>query len=316
MKNLQKYLDEQEFRYVTSPRKADAIFFPVCFSKKILERIKNRGGMAIQRLDGIFYPAKHHNKYEELNKDIKNIYQNFADFIVFQSAYSKEQCFTMFGEKTNDQHTIILNGVDKSVFYPDKNPHAGLKSNIKFITTGNFRNLDMIEPIVRALDLIKEQIDFELTVLGPINNKLLMPLLKKNYITHKIESDPAKLASLLRSSDIFIYSFLNPPCPNSVLEAISCALPVVGFDSGSMSELLFFSRELLAPVKGEVFQKYEDFKPQKLAEKIMTAVESIDLYRKRANDHSHLYSFEECGRKHLDVFLSSGHPDPIQDHEA
>ncbi len=306
MNNLQRYLDEQGFFYVTNPKKAESIFFPVCFSKRILEKIMNKGGVIIQRLDGIFYPSKHHDKYEELNKDIKDVYQNYADFIIFQGDHSRDQCFSMFGEKNKEQHTIIINGVDKSVFYPEKDLHRESKREIKFATTGNFRNLDMLEPIIQALDLIKGQIHFEFVLCGPIKNKLLMPLLKKEYVTHRIENDPAKLASQLRSMDIFIYSFLNPPCPNSVLEAISCALPVVGFDSGSLSELLFFSRELLAPVKGEIFQKYEDFKPQKLAEKIMTAVDSFDLYKKKANEHSHLYSFEECGRKYLDVFLSKG----------
>jgi glycosyltransferase involved in cell wall biosynthesis len=305
MKNLQKYLDEQDFSYVTNPRKANSIFFPVFFSKRVLEKIKKKGGVIIQRLDGIFYPEKNFDKYEELNKDIKDVYQNYADFIIFQSDHSRDQCFSMFGKKNKDQHTIIINGVDKSIFYPEKESPRGLKKKIKFAATGNFRNFDMIEPIIQALDLLQNQIHFELFLFGPIKNKLLMPYLKRDYVTHSIAADPVDLASHLRNMDIFIYSFLNPPCPNSVLEAISCALPVVGFDSGSMSELLFFSRELLAPVNEEVFQKYQDFDPEKLAEKIITSVENFSLYKQKAVDNSSRYSFEECGKKYMDVFLNT-----------
>ena len=31
---------------------------------------------------------------------------------------------------------------------------------------------------------------------------------------------------------------LNPPCPNSLIEAISVGLPCIGFDTGSFKELL------------------------------------------------------------------------------
>ena len=50
------------------------------------------------------------------------------------------------------------------------------------------------------------------------------------------------------------------------------------------------------------FQKYEDFKPAKLAEKILLVVKNFKFYKKRAIEYSYLYSFEKCGQQYLTVF--------------
>jgi glycosyltransferase involved in cell wall biosynthesis len=43
---------------------------------------------------------------------------------------------------------------------------------------------------------------------------------------------------LMRSAHLLFSAEVNPPCPNSVIEALSCGLPVIGFDTGSLSELV------------------------------------------------------------------------------
>lgn len=298
MQNLKFYLDQNGFNYSQSHKRAKSIFFPVSFDKTILNKIKNKHGKIIQRLDGIYYPSKHGDAYVELNKDIKDIYLVYADFVVFQSEYSKEQCFSMMGEKKGDEYTVILNGVNKTIFYPDED-RIGLDKSIQFVTTGNFRNIDMIEPLIKALDRLLGRFDFRLNIIGPVTHPEIEKMMDKDYIKLSGNKNLNEVASILRKSDIFLYSHLNPPCPNSVIEAISCGLPVVGFDSGAMSELLFFSKDLLAYVSDDIFQRYEDFDYRRLSDNICIAVENYEFYRKRSLEHSHLYSFEESGTKYL-----------------
>jgi len=300
MKNLKNYLDENKISYLNTPQKAAVIFFPVKFDTYILKYIKNRGGKVIQRLDGIYYPSKHGEKHREANKKIKYIYLNQTDFAVFQSNHCKDQCFQMFGHKKEENYTIITNGVNKNIFYPDKK--TTLDKKIKLITTGKFRNMDMLEPVIKALDVLKDKLDFELLIAGPVINPALKSLVGRDYINCVGGKKLEDVSELLRKSHIFIYSHLNPPCPNSVIEAVSSGLPVVGFDSGAMKELLYFGTDLLAHVSDDIFQKYEDFSHKKLAEKILLSVENYEIYRKKAIEHSNLYSFEECGKKYVEVF--------------
>ncbi len=149
---------------------------------------------------------------------------------------------------------------------------------------------------------MKGKFNFKLSVVGPINNVNLRSLMNRDYIIHYNSLGLNEIAQLLRQTDIFLYSHLNPPCPNSVIEAISTGLPVVGFDSGSMSELCYFSKELLAEVSNDIFQRYEDFDYMQLADKIEKVIDEYEKFKEIALAYSQVYSFEVCGNKYVDVF--------------
>lgn len=310
MANLERYLKSRKFKFYSNLRlikKTSAIFFPITFDKFFLKYFKERNLPIIQRLDGIYYPQKHGDGFEKLNLDIKCIYDNFSTHIIFQSNYCKEQCFEILGPKPPNSYSIIINGVDKKIFYPPKVKNLNLLNNktINFITTGNFRNLDMIEPIIIALDILKNKYNFKFTIIGPITNDKIRKFLNRGYIIHIKKLKNKKIADLLRKSDIMLYSHLNPPCPNSVIEAIACGIPVVGFNSGAMKELLFFSEDLLAEVSNKIFQTYSEFNPNILKDKIEFCIKNYQMVYQRALKYSYLYNFNDTGQKYLEVFINS-----------
>ena len=302
IQNLQRYLDSVDFPYCQKLKHADGIFFPVEFSLRGLNRVKQNGGTIIQRLDGIFYPEKHGAAYQEYNALLKTIYQEYADFVIFQSEYSRQQCFALLGKKAKQRWTIIRNGADKSIFFPAQKPCLCIDDPVQFVSTGNFRNHDMLEPVIRALDSLHGTFEFHLTLVGPITNPELEVYTKRDYITYAGSKAAPEIAEILRNSHIFLYSHLNPPCPNSVIEAVSCGLPVVGFRSGAMAELCSFSEELLADVSDAVFQRYADFDARQLTSKIAMAVDRYGHYKTLALSQSHLYDFQRCGAQYVTVF--------------
>jgi glycosyltransferase involved in cell wall biosynthesis/SAM-dependent methyltransferase len=303
LRNLKTFLDDMGFEYSSFPNRCRGIFFPISYNIDQLNIIRSNGGKIIQRLDGIYYPTQHGEEYEKLNQVIKDIYLNFSDFIIFQSEYSKKQCFAMLGEKNKEEYTIITNGVNKNIFFPsDKYDLTDKEQQIIFITGGDFRKPAMIEPITKSLDKLTGKYNFKLYAIGPISETKINHFFDREYIEHLGPQEHNKVARLLRGANIYLHSQLNDCCPNAVLEAISCGLPIVGFDSGSMSELLNFSKELLAPVSNDLFHRYEDFDHHKLADKIKLCVDNFKYYKQLAIENHHLYSFEECGNQYLQIF--------------
>ena len=214
-------------------------FFPISFDVRFLKKFKKKGGLICQRLDGIYYPEKHGVAYEKKNRKIKEIYTSLADIVIFQSQYSRSQCFAMFGPLPKSGYNIIINGVNTDIFYPDIKRRFN-PEHIHFCSTGTFRNIDMLVPVIEALDRLSLTFQFTFHVVGPIKNEQCAAAIQRQYVVHHDNQSMEQVASHLRNSDVFIYSHLNPPCPNSVLEAIATGIPVVGFESGAMSELLPF----------------------------------------------------------------------------
>lgn len=305
MRNLKAYLDSVGYVYHEEYKKGDNIFFPIEFDYTVLDQVKENGGQVIQRLDGVYYPEKHGKNSKEIgyNKHPKHIYENYSDYIVFQSQYSKKQVENVFGPVSVNSE-IIVNGVDKNVFYAKAKSKSFSKKEIVIATSGVFRNIDMLEPVVKAFDGIQSNYKIKLKILGPITNPELKGYANRDYISTKGKLSLEEVAEELRSSDVFIYSHLNPPCPNSVLEAVSTALPVVGFKSGAMSELLWFNQDLLAEVSSDTLQTYDQFDYLKLANKIVLTIDSLQKYKEIAYKHKHKYTLTKMGQAYVQLFKS------------
>ena len=300
LKNLKGYLDKVSFPYAGSLAQASVILFPIAYDMRQLQKFKKRGGLICQRLDGIYYPEKHGKEYAKRNAKIRQIYSELADHIIFQSEYSRIQCFDMFGPVKEGAYSTVVNGVNTELFHPDANRRFD-KEHIRFCTTGNIRNEDMLVPVIWALDLIRSEFNFTFHVVGPVKNGKCAEVMDRAYVVHHDQCDLHQVAAILRASDVFIYSHLNPPCPNSVLEAIAAGLPVAGYDSGAMAELLPFSADLLADAGRKIYHRLEDFRPGALAEKIVRLIQDYPRYRATSLEACNRYSMDHCGRRYVDV---------------
>ena len=301
MNLLKTYLNERNIAFTNSCyRKISHVFFPIEYEMKYLKLWKRKGIKIIQRLDGVYYKSQYGKNASIFNENIKEIYKSYADHIIFQSEYSKKQCYEVMGDYGAKRVDVILNGTDKTVFHPSSENITRLPGiEFCFITTGNFRELHMVEPLVKALDVLWEKNKkFKLKVLGVVDEKFDKHF-NRPYIQLLGQCCPSEIADNLRSSDIFFYSFLNPNCPNSVIEAISCGLPVVSFSSGAIPELCYYQRDLLANVGDQVIHDYVNFSFTKLLEKLELCMTDFSKWKSIAVEHAGLYNVNDMAEAYV-----------------
>ena len=215
---FEKKLSEYGYNILYSNDKFYSNFstlFIIGGTKKILWLIKNKlnGVRIIQRLDGINDYAFHFKDglFKFLKSRAMYFLMNFircvlADHVVYQSKYVKN-LWKQFGGK-----------------------------NLKF-------SIIAVEGEVQgelALNALISISSFKIDVYGNINKKLQNTLLL-NKVKNVILRGPIprkNIPKVFFGKKIYLCLEINPACPNSVIEALASGVPVVGYNSGSLKELV------------------------------------------------------------------------------
>ncbi|HWS24074.1 MAG TPA: glycosyltransferase family 4 protein [Anaerolineales bacterium] len=207
-----------------------------------------KGVRIVQRLDGINWihkviPTgyKHALRANYGNFILAIIRRFIANRIVYQSEFSKTWWEKKYG-KLNKPDFIVHNGVDTVIYSPEKNRIRSKTNRILVVegSMGGGYESGLLNAIELCDGLAKNGRDVELQVVGEVEESIRLGW--QNQAAFRIlwmgAVSRAEIPSLMAQSDLFFSADIHPACPNAVIEALACGLPVVAFDTGSLKELV------------------------------------------------------------------------------
>ena len=280
-----------------------------------LYRARKRGVPIIQRLDGINWVQRkrwtgfrYHLRAEYGNANLAFIRRFLADKIVYQSEFTHQWWEDWYGE-TRVPHTVIHNAVDLNVYSPErakalttreiaKSSSSPRSDDFSRPTPDKYRLLLVEGSLAGGLDSglrwavelaenLSQLLPIELLVVGRVDEKRKAQILSSAKAEIKFLGVVPRgdIPEIDRSAHLYFSAEVNPPCPNAVIEALACGLPVLGFDTGSLSELVPPSAGKTVPYGNDVW-KLEEPDISALTESAMEILTHLPKYQKGARQHA------------------------------
>jgi glycosyltransferase involved in cell wall biosynthesis len=233
----------------------------------------------IQRVDGAAQDYGRKDGADWLQRALNTL----ADLTIFQSAYSYSATFERY-HVIGTPGPIIHNPADITHFSPAHDYHSTDRARV--ISVGWSPN--PLKGTWRIPILAEQNPEVEFIVVGQAGWK---PTPSNVRALGVLEHD--RLPEALRGADAYLSLIENDACPNVILEALACGLPVVYLPSGGVPELV---REA-----GQSFDTHEEF-PKALAEVMTHREQYAERARQIAVDY---HSPELIFRCYLDAIRES-----------
>ena len=211
---------------------------------------KRRGVRIVQRLDGINWLQRHRRTTPRhfLRAEINNlllalIRGRLSDRVIYQSQFVRRWWKDWYGE-VGIPGEVIYNAVDLRVYSPAASPGQPSNRCRLLLVEGSLAGIQDVGLNwgVQLAEALSQEyhLAVELVVAGRVDTSLQDALVSGARIPIEFLGvvSAEKIPQIDRSADLYFSAELNPPCPNSVIEALACGLPVIGFETGSLSELV------------------------------------------------------------------------------
>lgn len=235
------------------PRSESDAILVIAGTKNLLPLWQRRPSTRIaQRLDGINWihrkrntGLRHYLRAEYGNFILSLIRSRIATRIVYQSEFSHHWWEDWYG-KTKFPYSVVHNGVNLDEYKPATAgdiAQQGGRCRLLVVEGSLGGGYDMgLDNAVKLAETLagKHGFPMELMVVGKITDEHRDQVESRAHVPMIWAGvlPPKDVIAAMQSAHLLFSADLHPACPNSVIEALACGLPIVAFDTGAVRELV------------------------------------------------------------------------------
>ncbi|GMR10048.1 MAG: glycosyltransferase [Anaerolineae bacterium] len=255
-----------------------------------LRRAHRGGRRIVQRLNGINWlhrrhrtGIRHYLRAERNNLLLRWVRNRLADHVVYQSRFAKDWWEDRYGPATAPS-SVVYNGVPLDVYSPEGDEDRPDDRIRLLMVEGNYAGgyeIGLRAGIELAQRLAQETgRKVELTVAGQVPGRVRQTIDPESelIVDWRGVVKPADIPALDRSAHVLFAGDVHPACPNAVIEAMACGLPVVAYETGALPELVTGSSGRLTAYGGDAW-KLEQPDVKRLVEATRVVLAGQPRYR-------------------------------------
>lgn len=287
-----------------------ALVFSASWGKSFAKICKRNKIYTVLRVDGFYVPADKLDPEYALNLDYQKwVNQRLAedlesfDHIIYQSQFSKDICDRYLFRRI-DNYSIIPNGTNIKHFTPSSSKSSG-PLKIVILAKHYPKHLKLA---IEVLKRVLRERDVRLKIIGPMRDgadrvkEVVQSFNLDQTLMEKIELVGSlsfkELPETLRGADILLHAKVGDWCPNAVLEAMACGLPVVCPSWGGTKELVGAAGVIVDGPEWDI----NDSLIEGMAKGIMQIQDNLLEYKQEARNRVEAhFNIDEVSKKYLRV---------------
>ena len=200
--------------------------------QQVIGLAQRRGAPVVVNQNGVAYPAWAGGDTERLNARLRSVLQA-ATHVVYQGDFCKQAADEFLGPPPGSWE-ILRNAVDTDEFTPAERRPDGAPL---LLLAGDQSQAYRLETALETLALLPEA---RLLVTGSVvgGQQLIDELGLAGRVDFAGRYAQRDAPALYRRAHVLLHPKVRDPCPNVVLEALACGVPVVHSASGGVPELV------------------------------------------------------------------------------
>lgn len=236
VKRLSEYFPESRWRYTLVYLLSNTPYL----SAGALDWLRRRRIPIVLNQNGVFYSSWYAGDWRGQNAGMAKAY-HLADHVFWQSEFCRRSADKFLGQRSGNGE-VLLNAVDTDHFSPARRP---ADRPLTFLVTGKlgahlgYRLASTIQGFALACRL---GLNARLNIAGWIEDVAGAHAMISRYC----DADKVRILGpytqetapkIYRGADVYVMTKYLDPCPNTVIEAMACGLPILYSASGGVPEL-------------------------------------------------------------------------------